>query len=37
MEVLRVFLRYHHEQGLSKRQLEPRDLFAAETFESFKI
>ncbi|HLI83532.1 MAG TPA: hypothetical protein VKV17_06415 [Bryobacteraceae bacterium] len=35
--VLATFLRYHFEQGLSKRQLAPRDLFAPETFESFKI
>ena len=35
--VLRTFLRYHHEQGLSGRPLEPEELFAAETFESFKI
>jgi 4,5-dihydroxyphthalate decarboxylase len=34
---LRTFLRYHHEQGLSKRLLTPREIFAAETFESFKI
>jgi 4,5-dihydroxyphthalate decarboxylase len=37
VEVLRTFLRYHHEQGLSKRRLEPRDLFAPEALESFKI
>lgn len=35
--VLRTFLRYHHEQGLSKRLLEPRELFAPEALESFKI
>ena len=34
---LATFLRYHHEQGLSPRRLEPKDLFAPETFESFKI
>jgi 4,5-dihydroxyphthalate decarboxylase len=34
---LSTFLRYHHEQGLSKRLLTPKDLFAPETFESFKI
>jgi 4,5-dihydroxyphthalate decarboxylase len=34
---LRTFLRYSWEQGLSRRQLEPRELFAPETFESFKI
>ena len=35
--VLETFLRYHHEQGLSKRLLRPEDLFAPETLESFKI
>ena len=35
--VLDTFLRYHHEQGLSPRQLKPEDLFAPETFEAFKI
>ncbi len=34
---LATFLRYHHEQGLSKRPLEPEELFAPETMESFKI
>jgi 4,5-dihydroxyphthalate decarboxylase len=34
---LTTFLRYHHEQGLSKRLLEPEELFAPETMESFKI
>jgi 4,5-dihydroxyphthalate decarboxylase len=34
---LATFLRYHHEQGLSKRLLEPEELFAPETMESFKI
>jgi 4,5-dihydroxyphthalate decarboxylase len=34
---LRTFLRYSYEQGLSKRQLEPKDLFAPESLESFKI
>jgi 4,5-dihydroxyphthalate decarboxylase len=34
---LEVFLRYSYEQGLSKRLLTPEDLFAPETFESFKI
>lgn len=34
---LSTFLRYHYEQGLSKRQLTPQELFAPETFESFKI
>ena len=36
-ETLSTFLRYHHEQGLSKRRLEPEELFAPETLESFKI
>ena len=35
--VIETFLRYHHEQGLSSRQLEPEALFAPETLESFKI
>ena len=35
--VLDTFLRYHHEQGLSKRRLAPEDLFARETHESFKV
>lgn len=34
---LDTFLRYHFEQGLSPRKLAARDLFAPETFESFKI
>ncbi len=36
-ETLRVFLRYSFEQGLSKRLLEPRELFAPESLEAFKI
>jgi 4,5-dihydroxyphthalate decarboxylase len=35
--VLDTFLRYHHEQGLSARRLQPQELFAPETFEAFKI
>ena len=35
--VLDTFLRYHHNQGLSKRRLRPEDLFAPETLEAFKI
>jgi 4,5-dihydroxyphthalate decarboxylase len=35
--VLDTFLRYHHEQGLSKRRLQPEELFAKETLEAFKI
>jgi 4,5-dihydroxyphthalate decarboxylase len=34
---LETFLRYHHEQGLSKRRLQPEELFAPETLEAFKI
>ena len=34
---LDTFLRYHHEQGLSKKKLAPEDLFAPETLESFVI
>ncbi len=34
---LSTFLRYSFEQGLSKRQLTPRELFAPESLESFKI
>jgi len=36
-ETLATFLRYHNEQGLSKRRLTPEELFAPETLESFKI
>jgi 4,5-dihydroxyphthalate decarboxylase len=36
-QTLETFLRYHHEQGLSKRRLDPAELFAPETLESFKI
>jgi 4,5-dihydroxyphthalate decarboxylase len=35
--VLDTFLRYHHEQGLSKKRLEPEALFAPETMEAYKI
>ena len=34
---LSTFLRYSHEQGLSRRRLSPDELFAPETLESFKI
>ncbi len=37
VHALRTFLRYSYEQGLSKRQLEPKELFAPESLESFKI
>ena len=36
-KTLDVFLRYHHEQGLSRRRYQPADLFAAETTEAFVI
>lgn len=35
--VLETFLRYHHEQGLSRERLAPEALFAPETLESFRI
>lgn len=35
--VLETFVRYHHEQGLSKRLLRPEELFAPETLEAFRI
>ena len=35
--VLDTFLRYHHEQGLSKRRLKIEELFAPETLESFRV
>ncbi len=35
--VLETFLRYHHEQGLSKRLFKPEELFARETLESYKL
>jgi len=37
VRTLDTFLRYSYEQGLSKRQLTAQELFAPETFESFKI
>ena len=36
-KTLETFLRYHFEQGLSKKLLTPKELFAPETLESFKI
>jgi 4,5-dihydroxyphthalate decarboxylase len=36
-KVLDVFLRYHHEQGLSRQRYEPADLFAPETAEAYVI
>jgi len=37
VDALATFLRYSHEQGLSRRRLSPDELFAPETLESFKI
>jgi 4,5-dihydroxyphthalate decarboxylase len=37
LHTLNTFLRYSYEQGLSKRQLTPKELFAPESLESFKI
>jgi 4,5-dihydroxyphthalate decarboxylase len=37
MDALSTFLRYHHEQGLSKRRLTPKEIFAPESLESFLI
>jgi 4,5-dihydroxyphthalate decarboxylase len=36
-QVIETFLRYHHEQGLSKRRLQPEELFAPETLAAYKI
>jgi 4,5-dihydroxyphthalate decarboxylase len=36
-DVLDTFLRYHHQQGLSRRRLAPEELFAPETLEGFAI
>jgi 4,5-dihydroxyphthalate decarboxylase len=35
--VLELFLRYSHEQGLSRRRLAADELFAAETLDAFRI
>ncbi len=35
--VIEAFLRYHHRQGLSSRLLTADELFAPETFETFKV
>jgi 4,5-dihydroxyphthalate decarboxylase len=35
--VLETFVRYHHEQGLSSRLLQPEELFAPGTLETFRI
>jgi 4,5-dihydroxyphthalate decarboxylase len=36
-DALATFLRYHHEQGLSRRRYAPAELFAPESIESFVI
>jgi 4,5-dihydroxyphthalate decarboxylase len=36
-KALETFLRYHHEQGLSRRRFTPEELFARETLTSFKV
>jgi len=36
-DALATFLRYHHEQGLSRRLLQPEELFAPESTESALI
>jgi 4,5-dihydroxyphthalate decarboxylase len=36
-KVLETFLRYHHQQGLSRRRFAPEELFAPESLESFKV
>ena len=37
LHVLDTFLRYHYEQGLSKRRLQPEELFVPETLAAYKI
>jgi 4,5-dihydroxyphthalate decarboxylase len=37
VKTLSTFLRYSFEQGLAKRLLQPKELFAPETLDSFKI
>ncbi len=37
VNTLNTFLRYSYEQGLAKRLLQPKELFAPESLESFKI
>ncbi len=36
-DTIATFLRYHYEQGLSQRQLQPEEMFATESMESFVI
>jgi 4,5-dihydroxyphthalate decarboxylase len=37
VEAIEKLLRYHYEQGLSRRQLKALEIFAPETLESYKI
>ena len=37
VKTLSTFLRYSYEQGLAKRLLQPKELFAPESLEAFKI
>jgi 4,5-dihydroxyphthalate decarboxylase len=37
VEVLQTFLRYSYDQGTAGRLLEPAELFAPETLESYVI
>jgi 4,5-dihydroxyphthalate decarboxylase len=37
VEAIGRLLRYHYEQGLSRRQLSPEEIFAPESLESYKI
>lgn len=37
VHTLETFLRYSFEQGLARRKLDPRDLFAPSTLDSYKI
>jgi 4,5-dihydroxyphthalate decarboxylase len=37
LEAITRLLRYHFEQGLSRRPLTPAEIFAPETFEAYKI
>jgi 4,5-dihydroxyphthalate decarboxylase len=37
VEAIDRLLRYHYEQGLSRKQLKPQEIFAPETLESFRI
>jgi hypothetical protein len=37
LHTLKTFLRYHHDQGISKRLVRPEELFAESTFDLSKI